>query len=119
MSPEKQRGGPFPNALEYLEAQKIKPYPTWKSWRHQVEEAYDSVKFEDGKFPAEHLLHQFYLMRRQFQISGGINKEEVEKFWQEAQVQFPNFETDYGNCISFIIEKTPIDLSLTKLRKRS
>lgn len=118
MSPEKQRGGPFPDSLEHLEAQKIKPFPTWKGWRHQVEEAFVGVKFEDGKFPKEDLLHRLYLIRRLFQISGRVDKEEMEKFWREAQAQFPNFETDYGDYIVFIERKTQID-PLTKLRKRS
>jgi len=115
-SPEIKRGGPFPDAFEHLETQKVKPFPTWRCWRYRVEEIY-GISFKDGDTPVEIFLHKLYVIRRRFQIAGKINPEEMEKFWQEAEDAIPDFATEYHGPINFIMEKTKIGAFKVKTRK--
>jgi len=134
-SPDIKRGGPFPDPFEYLEAQEIKPYPTWKSWRHEVEEAC-KISFRNGTSDkesnisreqrkeqkeklsqAEALLHRLYIIRRKFQIAGGVNPVEMERFWQEAEGVDQHFAEDYDGPIRFIMRKTEPNSSGIKVRR--
>jgi len=105
---ERKRGGPFPDSLEHLEAQRIGGYPTWKSWKYQVEERFGS-EWKDGCPQAETLVHQFYILRRLQQSEKRIDQVKVNNFWQDAQTKIPDFEGKFGSVIEFIIGKTPID----------
>lgn len=112
--------------LEYLEAQEIAPYPTWGSWRHQVEEAF-GIDFKDGVFPGEPLLHKFYLLRRGFQKAGNASPKKMEEFWldvgreqERIRLEDPGFEfrIDYGDFLVYIERRTSVGVSPVKLRRR-
>lgn len=107
---ERERGGPFPNALEHLEAQRLGRFPTWSSWKHQVEERFGS-QWSDGCPSAEPLIHKFYILRRLQQLKGRIDQGDQEKvisFWDIAQTKISDFDERFGDIVSFIIKCTPV-----------
>ncbi len=119
MTPDIHRGGPFPASSEYLEAKMLGGYPTWKCWRHQVEERFGEEIFANGDFPVESIVRDFYILRRQQQRAGKINQDTVEAFWLEASKKIPTFEEGFGSVIKFIIDKTPIAPLLSSKERRT
>jgi len=103
----RERGGPFPNPREYLEAQQIGPYPTWGSWKHQVAERFGQA-WVDGCPKGEELVHKFYIMRRLDQKRGSIDPERVAAFWEDVEGAVKGFESIYGEIVAFIVERTPV-----------
>ncbi len=92
---------------EKKEAQLISPYPTWRRWRHFVEEEF-KISFKEGSFPDEKFLHDFYVMRRLQQIRRRIDSERVRLFWEKVKQENPDFLDESGNIVEFIVEKVPV-----------
>ena len=115
MPPEINRGYPFPDGTIHKEAQLLGPYPVWNNWKHQIVKEFGEI-WENGDGKIEELMHDFYIIRRLAQKRKSIDAEEVLKFWSEAEGLYPGFEEKYGEVISFIVKKTPVD-SPVKTRK--
>lgn len=88
------------------ESKLLGPYPAWDAWKHNIENRC-GVSFGNGHFP-EQLFHRLYLIRREFQLEGRIDKERMETFWEEAEGQCPGFEEEFKDITGFIIQRTEI-----------
>lgn len=104
---ERERGVPFPDPRDHLEARLVGPYPTWGSWKHQIAKEFGQ-DWVDGCPRGEELIHKFYIMRRLDQKRGSIDPERVAAFWKGVEGAVKGFESLYGEVVAFIVEKTPI-----------
>jgi len=112
MSKEK-RGYPFPNGWIHKEAQKIGPYPVWKSWRHTLVNRFPS-DWEQLSNGGENILKEAYLLRREIQL-GTKKFDDWSKFIDQIDKNNPGFWDKHRQLIQTLVNKTESD----KVKKRA
>lgn len=84
----------------------------WVAWKNRYKERMENegIYLDDERLkPIQPLIFSFFLMRRKYQLAKAIDHDEVKKFWNIADKEFPLLIENVFGIVDFMTGNIPVD----------